>query len=169
MEKPVGYLYLLQKYNISKYIPNYVSSYIGPKHYERVDGRFQYKEQHFPAQYQPSDSLGDHLEFALKYEGTNLHLLCAILSNVPEDRADASIIFHPYILAVIVSYTFVFIHPFEDGNGRIHRFLLHDILHRFNFTPTGIIFPISATLLRNKQKYDQMLESVSEPILSIGL
>jgi Fic family protein len=74
---------------------------------------------------------------------------------------------HPYALAVAVSYLFVFIHPFEDGNGRIHRFLLHDILNRFSFTPKGFIFPISATLLRQKEKYDHMLESVSEPLMSL--
>ena len=34
----------------------------------------------------------------------------------------------PIIHAAIISYGFVFLHPFEDGNGRIHRFLIHNIL-----------------------------------------
>ncbi len=32
--------------------------------------------------------------------------------------------------AAVVAYGFVFLHPFEDGNGRIHRFLIHNILAR---------------------------------------
>jgi len=35
----------------------------------------------------------------------------------------------------------VFLHPFEDGNGRIHRFLIHNILARQGFTPEGVMFP----------------------------
>ncbi len=27
--------------------------------------------------------------------------------------------------AAAAAFGFVFIHPFEDGNGRIHRFLIH--------------------------------------------
>jgi hypothetical protein len=31
----------------------------------------------------------------------------------------------PVIHAAAISYGFVFLHPFEDGNGRIHRFLIY--------------------------------------------
>ena len=68
--------------------------------------------------------------------------------------------------AAIVSYGFVYIHPFEDGNGRIHRFLLHNILAREAFSPKGMIFPISAVLLKNPHAYDESLESFSLPLLS---
>jgi len=28
----------------------------------------------------------------------------------------------PIVHAAVIGYAFVFLHPFEDGNGRIHRF-----------------------------------------------
>lgn len=55
---------------------------------------------------------------------------------------------HPIIHASIISYGFVFLHPFEDGNGRIHRFLIHNILSRRGAVPKGIMFPVSAAILK---------------------
>ncbi|MFN2454285.1 MAG: Fic family protein [Pyrinomonadaceae bacterium] len=40
-----------------------------------------------------------------------------------------------------LSFGFVFIHPFEDGNGCIHHFLIHHVLARSGFTPKGLLFP----------------------------
>lgn len=72
---------------------------------------------------------------------------------------------HPVLVAAIISFGFVFIHPFEDGNGRIHRFLIHYILSKENFTPEGIIFPVSAVILQNILKYDNTLELFSKPLM----
>lgn len=73
----------------------------------------------------------------------------------------------PVIIATIISFGFVFIHPFEDGNGRIHRYLIHYILHGCKFTPEDLIFPISATMLENIKAYDKALESFSKPLLKL--
>jgi glutamyl/glutaminyl-tRNA synthetase len=54
---------------------------------------------------------------------------------------------HPVVQAAVVGYGFVFMHPFEDGNGRIHRFLIHNVLARRSFAPPGIMFPVSAAML----------------------
>ncbi len=72
---------------------------------------------------------------------------------------------HPVVIAAILSFGFVFLHPFEDGNGRIHRFLIHYVLSKKKFTPDRIIFPISAVMLENMRKYDETLESFSKPLL----
>ena len=69
--------------------------------------------------------------------------------------------------AAVVAYGFVFLHPFEDGNGRIHRFLIHNILARHEFTPKGMIFPVSAVMLRKPSAYDDSLEAFSRPLMSI--
>ncbi len=74
---------------------------------------------------------------------------------------------HPVIIAAAISFGFVFIHPFEDGNGRLHRFLIHYILTRCSFTPSGIIFPVSAIMLGERKKYDRMLEEFSKPLMDL--
>ncbi|MGB7511136.1 MAG: Fic family protein [Pelodictyon phaeoclathratiforme] len=74
---------------------------------------------------------------------------------------------HPIIHASIISYGFVFLHPFEDGNGRIHRFLIHNILSRRGAVPKGIMFPVSAAILKNPTLYNRSLESYSTPLLQL--
>ena len=71
---------------------------------------------------------------------------------------------HPIIHAGIISWGFVFLHPFEDGNGRIHRFLIHNILATKDFTPRGVLFPVSACMLKNPEDYNASLESFSLPL-----
>jgi Fic family protein len=66
-----------------------------------------------------------------------------------------------------VAYGFVFLHPFEDGNGRTHRFLIHNILIRRGFTQAGIIFPVSAVMLKNLADYDASLEAFSKALRSL--
>ena len=73
----------------------------------------------------------------------------------------------PVIHAAVVSYGFVFIHPFEDGNGRIHRFLVHNILARRGSAPEGIMFPVSAAMLKNPSDYDASLEAFSRPLMPL--
>ncbi len=72
---------------------------------------------------------------------------------------------HPVITAAVVSFGFVLLHPFEDGNGRLHRFLIHHILSKTGFTPEQLIFPVSATMLKQIARYDEVLESFSKPLM----
>ncbi len=74
---------------------------------------------------------------------------------------------HPVIHAAIISYGFVFLHPFEDGNGRIHRFLIHNILSEYNLIPHNLIFPVSATMLKHNSQYNESLEHFSKPISNV--
>lgn len=73
----------------------------------------------------------------------------------------------PIVAAALTSFAFVFIHPFEDGNGRIHRFLIHRALAKGGFGPEGLIFPVSASILRDASGYDRVLESFSQPLLEL--
>jgi Fic family protein len=57
------------------------------------------------------------------------------------------------IAAAVAAFTFVFIHPFEDGNGQLHRFLIHAILARQKFSPPDILFPVSAAIVRDRRSY----------------
>ena len=72
---------------------------------------------------------------------------------------------YPEIRASIIAFGFVFIHPFGDGNGRIHRFLIHDILAHDSLVPKGLIIPVSAHLLNNIRDYDNILEKYSKPLM----
>jgi hypothetical protein len=69
--------------------------------------------------------------------------------------------------AAAVAYGFVFLHPFEDGNGRIHRFLIHNVLARRGFTPEGVMFPVSAAMLKDRAAYDTSLEAFSRPLMAL--
>ena len=59
---------------------------------------------------------------------------------------------HPVVRAALVSFGFVFIHPFGDGNGRIHRFLIHDFLGRDGVVPAGMALPVSAHTRHHPQE-----------------
>lgn len=74
---------------------------------------------------------------------------------------------HPVVRAALVSFGFVFIHPFEDGNGRIHRFLIHDFLGRDGLVPADMVLPVSAYMLHHPKEYDQVLESYSNPLRTV--
>ena len=78
-----------------------------------------------------------------------------------EDEIDP--IFH----AVIVAFSFVYIHPLEDGNGRIHRYLLHHILAQRDFYPKGMIFPISSVILDEIEQYREILVAHTLPLMSM--
>jgi Fic family protein len=75
--------------------------------------------------------------------------------------------FHALIAAATIAFGFVFIHPFEDGNGRIHRWLVHHVLARRDFNPAGVVFPVSAVFLQNIQGYRDVLEHYSRPRLAL--
>lgn len=69
------------------------------------------------------------------------------------------------IAATIIAFGFVFIHPFEDGNGRIHRYLIHHILAKKQFSQQGLIFPVSASILDHIDDYRKVLENFSHSLL----
>ena len=80
------------------------------------------------------------------------------------DKTHAAVL-DPVIAAAILAFGFVFIHPFEDGNGRIHRYLIHHVLAARGFNPPGIVFPVSAAILARIDDYKSVLESYSRQVL----
>jgi len=78
-----------------------------------------------------------------------------------EDEFDAA------LMATIIAFGFVFIHPFEDGNGRIHRYVFHHVLAEKGFVPKGLIFPVSAVILERIDDYRKTLEHFSKPRLDV--
>ena len=72
----------------------------------------------------------------------------------------------PVVQAAVTGFQFVFIHPFEDGNGRLHRFLFQDVLARRDVVPSGAALPISAAILDDRHSYDEALEDFSRRIMA---
>jgi hypothetical protein len=70
----------------------------------------------------------------------------------------------PVIASSLISFGFVFVHPFMDGNGRLHRYLIHESLSAAGFTPKGMILPVSAVIVANLDPYKSALEYFSRPL-----
>lgn len=73
----------------------------------------------------------------------------------------------PVVIAGALAFGFVYIHPFEDGNGRLHRWLIHHTLAAAGYNPQGVVFPVSAAIYREIAKYKGVLESYSRPLLGL--
>jgi len=71
------------------------------------------------------------------------------------------------IAAAALAFGFVYAHPFADGNGRIHRYLLHHVLARRGFNPQGVHFPVSSAILDGIDEYKRVLESYSARLLPV--
>ncbi len=71
----------------------------------------------------------------------------------------------PVIAAAALAFGFVYAHPFEDGNGRIHRYLIHHVLAERGFNPPGLVFPVSAVMLDEIDRYREVLEDYSRRLL----
>jgi Fic/DOC family len=78
-----------------------------------------------------------------------------------EERLDA------VIAAALLAFGFIYVHPFEDGNGRIHRYLIHHVLARRGYNPQGVHFPVSAAILERIDEYRAVLESYSNRLLPV--
>lgn len=75
--------------------------------------------------------------------------------------------YDPVLAAASIAFGFVFIHPFSDGNGRIHRYLIHHILVKMGYTKRDMIFPVSSAILNRIGEYQDVLEAYSSPILDL--
>lgn len=120
----------------------------------------------------------DHQNYigrSVDWQNEHVHYVCPKPDQVEDlmgglielhDRVEQGGV-HPVVHAALVGYGFVFVHPFEDGNGRIHRLLIHSILSRRGFVPAGVIFPVSAVMLRQSAEYDASLEAFSRPLVGL--
>ena len=70
--------------------------------------------------------------------------------------------------SAVAAFAFVYIHPMADGNGRVHRFLINDILRREGAIPEPVILPVSAVIAADaseRRAYDQVLDRISKPLM----
>jgi Fic/DOC family len=71
--------------------------------------------------------------------------------------------------SAVAAFGFVYIHPLADGNGRVHRLLINDILRRDGAIEDPMILPISSVMdqgAAQRRAYDQILDSISRPLMA---
>jgi hypothetical protein len=67
--------------------------------------------------------------------------------------------------AAATAFGFVYIHPFQDGNGRLHRCLVHHVLAERKYTPPGVVFPVSSVMYDRIDEYRKTLRAHSGPLM----
>lgn len=93
--------------------------------------------------------------------------LDSLMGGLLAFEADAAQRLDPVMAAAILAFGFVYIHPYEDGNGRLHRFLIHHVLGRRGFNPPGVVFPVSSAILEAITDYKAVLEDYSARLLPV--
>ena len=106
-----------------------------------------------------SEPLPDHISAKQDNLEQLMNGLMATNTVLQDESYDA------VLAAAAIAFGFVFIHPFVDGNGRLHRYIIHHILAKKEFTQQGVIFPVSASILDHIDDYKNVLESYSHPLL----
>ena len=74
----------------------------------------------------------------------------------------------PVMRCAVAAFGFVYIHPLADGNGRVHRFLVNDLLRRDGAVPEPMILPVSALIAGSavgRRDYARLLDRVSQPLM----
>jgi hypothetical protein len=71
----------------------------------------------------------------------------------------------PVLQAAAIAFGLVYIHPFEDGNGRVHRCLIHHVLAERGFTPPGMVFPVSSVMQDRIDTYRKILQNHAAPLM----
>ena len=72
----------------------------------------------------------------------------------------------PVVQAAATAFGFVYIHPFQDGNGRVHRCLIHHVLAERKFAPPGMVFPVSSVMLGRIDDYRKTLQEHAGPLMN---
>lgn len=71
------------------------------------------------------------------------------------------------VRAACLAFGFVYLHPFFDGNGRLHRFLIQHVLARSGLMKTGTVIPVSAVIEQDIQAYHAVLTAFSRPVTAL--
>ncbi|MDO9597305.1 MAG: Fic family protein [Azoarcus sp.] len=71
------------------------------------------------------------------------------------------------VKAACAAFGFVYLHPFLDGNGRLHRFLIHHVLTHSGTLPGGTVVPVSAVILKHIPEYLKVLAGFSGPVTQL--
>ncbi|MBI5331524.1 MAG: Fic family protein [Betaproteobacteria bacterium] len=71
------------------------------------------------------------------------------------------------VKAACAAFGLVYLHPFMDGNGRLHRFLIHHVLARSGLLGREWLIPVSAVILKRIPAYHAVLSGFSRPVTAL--
>ncbi|WP_277185778.1 Fic family protein [Caballeronia sp. BR00000012568055] len=71
------------------------------------------------------------------------------------------------VKAACSAFGFVYLHPFFDGNGRLHRFLIQHALARSGLMGPETVIPVSAVIEKNIPAYHAVLTAFSRPVTQL--
>jgi hypothetical protein len=122
------------------------------------------------------DHNGDPLPEFIGARKEDLAILVAGMLSANERMREGDL--DPVLQAAATAFGFVYVHPYQDGNGRLHRCLIHHVLaeRRFTppgmvfpvssrFTPPGMVFPVSSVMLDRIDDYRETLQGHSGPLM----
>ena len=88
---------------------------------------------------------------------------CAVTNGITDAAHHQQV--NPIAAAVVTSGLLAYIHPFDDGNGRVGRLLLQKPLTSFA-EGRRLFLPVSAAINRHREAYFESLDAWSKPLLS---
>lgn len=109
------------------------------------------------------DHVGDPLPEFIGARPEDLEDLCDGMLIVNNRMRDDGL--DPILQAAATAFGFIYAHPFQDGNGRVHRCLIHHVLAERRYTPPGMIFPVSSVMLDRIDDYRKTLQAHSGPLM----
>lgn len=89
-------------------------------------------------------------------------LMAGLLETNDRMRADEV---DAVLKADATAFGCVYIHPLRDGNGWMHRCLIHHVLAERTFTPPGTVFPVSSAMLDRIDDYRATRQRHSSPLM----
>lgn len=109
------------------------------------------------------DHLNDPMPEFIGARPDDLEAQCVSLLAANDRMRDGDL--DPVLQAAATAFGFIYVHPFQDGNGRVHRCLIHHVLAERGYTPPGMVFPVSSVMLDRIDDYRRTLQAHSMPLM----
>lgn len=103
-------------------------------------------------------AVGIHKGNVVHHVAPPAHQVSGLMADLTHWLTDAKD--HPVITSSVFHYEFEFIHPFNDGNGRMGRLWQTLILSKWH--PLFLSLPLESVIKDNQQAYYQALEQADE-------
>ncbi|MDE1828014.1 MAG: Fic family protein [Candidatus Micrarchaeota archaeon] len=91
---------------------------------------------------------------AVIHRGANSKKVVSLLIELVKWYSKNKAVYPPIVLAAVVHNQFEMIHPFQDGNGRVGRLLLNNILLKHGLPPVNIELKNQKVYYRALQVYE---------------